>query len=189
MSAGPHRAPYDPFPSGFEELHRTKWISLRRLHGPNGATYDYAHLVPTAAMGVTVLPYRFGHEAAFLARVERCPPHGFALSIVTIGGGIEPGQDAAEAACVELAEEGGIIVAPTDLVPLGVVRPWRAADDCVWLFMVDVTGRPQTTGRSDGSPWEAGAHWRWVDEATAVGSNDPKFGCLVARWRLHGGRP
>lgn len=101
---------------------------------------------------------------------------GFGVGrIVTLGGGIEPGESAAEAAVREVAEESGVVVDEASLTALGRVR-WRfpaqpAADmDAAIFTAVEWAGTPGPTVEVepawypvDDLPWEGmwedAQHW------------------------------
>lgn len=67
--------------------------------------------------------------------------------IVALGGGIEPGESAGEAAAREVQEESGVVVKVTDLVELGPVR-WRFPVKPV----LDMDAVVFTTERFSGDP-------------------------------------
>lgn len=95
--------------------------------------------------------------------------------IVALGGGIEPGETAGEAAAREVREESGVVVEVADLRELGPVR-WRFPVspmldmDAVVFITERFTGEPAATDEIDpcwypveGVPWEGmwddAKHW------------------------------
>ncbi|MBP2217455.1 8-oxo-dGTP diphosphatase [Arthrobacter sp. CAN_C5] len=98
--------------------------------------------------------------------------------IVTLGGGVEPGETAAQAAVREVAEESGVVVDVVNLTQLGRVR-WRfpsqpAADMDAEIFTaVEWSGTPEPTVEVEPAwypvndlPWEG----MWEDAQHWLGS-------------------
>ncbi|MHA7273379.1 8-oxo-dGTP diphosphatase [Arthrobacter sp. TMT4-20] len=98
--------------------------------------------------------------------------------IVTLGGGVEPGETAPQAAVREVAEESGVVVGVAQLTQLGRIR-WRfpaqpAADmDAAIFTAVEWTGTPQPTAEVDPAwypvddlPWDG----MWDDARHWLGS-------------------
>ncbi|WP_458116913.1 8-oxo-dGTP diphosphatase [Arthrobacter sp. D2-10] len=95
--------------------------------------------------------------------------------IVALGGGIEPGESAGEAAAREVHEESGVVVKVADLVELGPVR-WRfpvkpVLDmDAVVFTTERFSGHPAVTDEIDpcwypveqvpwDGMWDDAKHW------------------------------
>lgn len=98
--------------------------------------------------------------------------------IVTLGGGVEPGETEAQAAVREVAEESGVVVGVAQLTRLGRIR-WRfpsqpAADmDAAIFTAAEWTGTPQPTPEVDPAwyavddlPWDG----MWDDARHWLGS-------------------
>jgi len=71
-------------------------------------------------------------------------------------------------AALEVEEEAGIAIAPEAVVVLGppvFVAPGILSEK-IFMTAVDVTGKPQTEPKGDGSPMEEGGKLRWrsIDE-------------------------
>ena len=97
------------------------------------------------------------------------------------GGGMEPGESAAQTAVRELGEETGLVVAAEDVVPptwtrsasyvRGFVRTWQH-EQVVRITVVEVAPVPAADGRTQGE-LEAyvGHRWWTVDQIVAAGAS------------------
>ncbi|MHA7156020.1 8-oxo-dGTP diphosphatase [Arthrobacter sp. TMN-50] len=98
--------------------------------------------------------------------------------IVTLGGGVEPGETEAEAAVREVAEESGVVVVESRLTRLGRIR-WRfpsqpaANMDAAIFTAVEWTGTPRPTTEVEPAwypvtdlPWDG----MWDDARHWLGS-------------------
>ena len=126
-----------------------------------------------------VLCFLFRESAAGREVLLGLKKTGFGAGrIVTLGGGIEPGETEAQAAVREVAEESGVVVGAAQLTQLGRIR-WRfpaqpAADmDATIFTAVEWTGTPQSTAEVDPAwypvdnlPWDG----MWDDARHWLGS-------------------
>ena len=163
-------------------LWSNEWLSIRRLDG----WYTYLHETRTNGHLVVVLGFRkkphdpLG-EPDLIGRVEKCPPHrdGFALCALT--GGVEIGETPLAAAVKEFHEEAGIKVGIREMIPLGTVRPIKAADTTAYLYAVDVKNRDIGKSIGDGTFVEEGAYCKWISWEDAFQSKDPLLATLAIR--------
>ncbi len=162
-----------------KELFRNQFLAIIDRDG-----YTFLREARCDGVIVSLLPFRTeteGGQTEFLARLEVCPAHGPELERCSITGGLEPGQTVEEAALSELWEEAGYRVEAEELASLGQVRPSKASDTVVYLFAVDVTGKPQSPPPGDGSRFEVGDSVEWVDYEQGVQIADPLFVTAITR--------
>ena len=119
-------------------------------------------------------PYRVrGDERAFLV-LRRAPGHAYAGQWRTVGGKIEPGEAAWEAARRELAEETGFAAgagrsAFWALPSVNAFYEWqRDTVALVPAFAAEVSGDPQLDGEHDAFAWlpaeAAAARLAWPEQ-------------------------
>jgi NUDIX domain-containing protein len=134
---------------------------------------------------VYVLPYRQPQQGAYLlGRFEVCPAHGPQKKLCAITGQCAPGADPLHVAAKELHEEGGFVIDPARLAPLGSGYLTKQADTLAHFFSVDVTGLPRGEAPSDGSKFEQGSSCDWVTRADALSSTCVGLMALIARAEL-----
>ena len=130
---------------------------------------------PVASVRVVdVYPYRVdGGTAAWLV-VRRAAGHAYAGQWRMVGGKIEPGETAWQAALRELAEETGFaarsgLTAFWALPSVNTFYEWtRDTVALIPAFAAEVTGDPQLDGEHDAFEWlpadEAAARLAWPEQ-------------------------
>lgn len=152
-------------------LHKTDWVSLRRIIDDDEAVsgYDYLHEDRCNGKTVAILPYRYPsphQKAEYLLRKELTPCWSINEQMVSsITGGVDKGNTVRETAVIELAEEAGYEIENRQLEYLGECRGTKSSDTTYYLFTVDLTGMEKTLdGSGDGSKNEARAECYWTRE-------------------------
>lgn len=155
-------------------LHKTDWVSLRRLVDVenNVEGYDYLHEDRCDGKIVVILPYRYKNNVLeFLLRKEVTPCWSMKQVISSITGGVEDGNVRASA-INELAEEAGYEVEKKDLIYMDTSYGTKSCDTSYYIFTTDLTGKQKTLdGYGDGSELEREAICVWSD--TIDGARDP----------------
>ena len=165
----------------FEVLFDNGFLQIRKTSDG----YTFMHESRCKGQIVSLLPYRKAPDSLqleYLGRVEICPAHGPDFELCSITGGKDPHLSIEETVCRELLEETGFTAEKDELIPLGIVKPTKAADTIVSLFAVDVTGKEQTPPQGDGSYFEKGAGIKWVNYEEAVQIEDPLLVTALARF-------
>lgn len=144
--------------------------------------YIYVRETPTDQK-VVVLPFNKNDEGQmiFMGRMENCPSHNDIIELGCVGGGLEPDETPEHGACRELEEEGGVTCEVGELIPLGAVRPSRAASATVHLFAVEVERKEIDNTDGDGSEVELTGYPKWVSFSEASQSKDPLFPAMICR--------
>ncbi len=165
-------------------LHKTDWVSLRKMVDPeNGVNgYDYLHEDRCDGKIVVILPFRTeDYKREYLIRDEITPCWGMKSSISSITGGVEH-DDPRETAVMEINEEAGYEIKKEDLILLDTSRGTKSSDSVYYIYTVDLTGKEKTgDAKGDGSSLEKLATCFWSD--TIENAVDPMV--YVAYYRIN----
>ena len=153
-----------------EVLEKDGWYTYTRHNNGNGAV---------AVLGFVKKP-----QLLILGRFEETIPHDDGITLASLTGGVEEGEEFEAAATREFKEESGFDVDKEDLVKLGAIRPSKSSDQAVQLFAVElIDADPEKThrGGGDGTRGEKNAFCRFVSAEDAINSKDPILITMVAR--------
>ena len=162
---------------GDKILYEGTWLSIVERDG----WYQFSR--ETARAGVVyVLVFRKAVFHPVLGRYEICPAHGDAEPILTsLSGGIEVGQDPADAAVAEVYEEAGYRITRDQLIDLGKVNLTKSTDTIGYLYAVDVSDLERGDAPGDGSLGEEKSYCNWVSEDAALMCKCPVMATLIIR--------
>ena len=163
-----------------EVLFEHPWIAVRET--PDG--FAYAYESRTDCRGVALFIFDNSDEELKIAgRFERCPAHGDKEpELYSLTGGVEVDTtDPYETAVEEAKEEAGIEITKHDLIPLGILYPWKGAATTQYLFAVDWSGKELGKAEGDGSKFEEGSYCKWITASEAIKSRDPMVHALLLR--------
>jgi ADP-ribose pyrophosphatase len=190
---------------GFLQIRRLR-VRNRRADGSTSPVYRVDVVDRPRLDAVAVLVVRGGEvltrlnlrPAAYFRKDKQQPmPDGRShLYCEEIVAGILENEDHGEEglkrrAAIEVREEAGIIVEPSDIMLLGppfFVAPGIVSEK-IFLCAVEVTGKPTETPEGDGSPLEESPPPRWrtfaeLEAAIASGEiQDAKTELALNRWR------
>jgi len=156
-------------------LHKTEWLSLYDTEG-----YVYCHETRANGKLVAVLIVDSSRPGMVLGRYEKCPPHDDDIELCSLTGCVE-GDDPVATAVMEVDEEAGYNIEPSELVELGTLRPAKNCDTKMFLYAVDVNGKDSHEAKGDGTKWEETSHTNWVSLKDAIECKDPLMGVMIAR--------
>jgi len=165
-----------------EILYKGKFIQVRKKDG----WYEYVH--DNTGMFVAVLAFsQKDNETLFLGRFEEVPPHEDGISLVSLTGGLEEGENPKDGAVREFMEESGISITKDDLIALGQVRPSKGSDSVGYLYAVDL-GETLEKGKifkgvGDGTLGEEIAYCKVVKESDIPTSKDTILISLYTRFK------
>lgn len=163
--------------SNLKTLWENEWIEIREIDG----FYTYMHQKKCDGKAVAVLG--FSKDGKVLGRFERVPCHGDGITLCSLTGMVDPGEEFLDAAVRELEEESGISMPPESLISLGEVRPSKASDTVISLWAVEVEYQPgEFTGEGDGTEGEKGAYCKFVTMKEAARCKDPLVPCMILRY-------
>jgi 8-oxo-dGTP pyrophosphatase MutT (NUDIX family) len=168
-----------------EELHNGNFISLCVRDG----WFEYIHEKRCGGHIVAVLIFdrneSTGHRV--LGRWEHNPAYRPGMSLLSLTGGVEPERTPEQMAVLEASEEAGVDIEELDLIKLGDVHPYKAADTVVTLFAYDGHGLYPELTEGDGSEGERGAYCEWIPAKRAAACEDPLVATMITRLRLYTG--
>lgn len=154
----------------------------RWIHVKEKSTLKYPDPYTYITMGdaVAILPYRKTTEGKFEfgIRKEIVPPWGYEPSVCCVGGSVE-NSNPIQTAIDEVKEETGYIIKAEDLVHLGRFRNGKATDSFTEYYFLELSGEPQTEITGDGSMYEEGAEFLWVNDAELMKCDDYKIHVLI----------
>lgn len=159
-------------------LHKTDWVSLlQRDH------YIYAHETRSNGKIVSVLVHDSTRPGHYYGRYEWCPAHCADRLLYSITGGVEH-DNPLQTAIDELWEEAGYKANLDEMLFLGDVYPYKAADTIASLYTYDAKGRsPDPNPPGDGSIHETHAYCEWVNEEQVLKTaKDPLL--MTSIWYL-----
>ena len=166
---------------GDKILYEGKWLSIVERDG----WYQFSR--ETARAGVVyVLVFRKAVFHPVLGRYEICPAHGDAEPILTsLSGGIEVGQDPADAAVAEVYEEAGYRITRDQLIDLGKVNLTKSTDTIGYLYAVDVSDLERGDAPGDGSLGEEKSYCNWISVWDTQMCKCPVMAALLVRADAH----
>jgi len=158
-------------------LYEGKWLSIVERDG----WYHFSRETVRAGV-VYVLVFCNAVFHSVLGRYEICPAHGdMEPELTSLSGGIEAGQDPADAAIAEVYEEAGYRVTHDQLIDLGKVNLTKSTDTIGHLYAVDVTGIERVDAPGDGSRGELESYCSWVTIESAVFCKCPLMATMITR--------
>lgn len=168
-----------------EEVYNGNFLSVRVLDG----WFESIHEQRCAGRIVAVLIFdrndSTGHRV--LGRWEHNPAYRPGLSLLSLTGGVEADLGPDETAVHEAMEEAGADINEADLIRLGEVHPYKAADTTVILYAYDGRGLELCDPIGDGSEGERGAFCEWIPAKRAALCEDPLVATMITRLRLYTG--
>lgn len=166
-----------------ETLHDNEWLSLRVVREPDRGVNGYVFSHESRCQGriVAVLPYRDTPDGReYLVKSETTPCWSMDQELSAITGGYE-GDDIAEDAVREMAEETGYVITRELLIPLGESYASKSSDTVYSLFSVDLTGRVAGEAVGDGSRLEAESPAVWLSASDLTTIRDPQVSVMLLR--------
>lgn len=169
--------------SNEEILYKDEWLSLRKRN-----YYTFVHEEKSNGRGVAVLGFkRTGKDSwDFVGRYEETLPHGKGIKLTSLTGQIEEGLSPEETAVKEFLEEAGVTIDLNQLIPLGKVFPYKAADTTTFLFAVDCADLEIGDAKGDGTEGEKEAYCEWISDSQLAGASCPLLHSLYTRGRKKG---
>jgi len=165
----------------FKKICGDEWIELRQTEG--GYTYMHEKRSDGKLVAIFVYTKKDDYIDKILGRFEEVPPHDDGITLVSITGGVEKGQETIDTAIMELKEEAGITAKANDLAYLGDVKPSKGADTVFSLYAIDMTGKEDTMEdpKGDGSEGEKNAYVEWIDVVEMINAKDPLLHTMFMR--------
>jgi 8-oxo-dGTP pyrophosphatase MutT (NUDIX family) len=158
-------------------LFKNPFLTVQEREG-----YIFAHEARTNGRTVSLLPFRdTSNGREYLARIEVCPAHSMEPGQYSITGGVQKDETILSSAQRELREESGYAMRQDEFIGLGQVFPTKQMDTTVYLFAIDVTGKPQEDALDDSGRREQNSGVEWVDLEAGLKNQDPLFITAIAR--------
>ena len=167
-----------------------KWIELREMVLPDQGVrgYTYSHETRCDGHIVSVLPYRTddkGNLTEVMVRMEVTPCWEMKPVMSSITGGVEKDDDGEldplATAVLELHEEAGLKVKPSDIESLGTCYGVKSSDTTYHLYAVNATGLSSGSAEGDGSELEKKAWCEWATPKKLLKAQDPFLAMLFIR--------
>lgn len=157
---------------GIEILHKTEWLSLRKMVDPSKGVdgYIFSHEDRCNGHIVSILPFRIEDgRYEVLLREEVTPAWDLEHPIISsITGGVDVDESPLESVTRELLEEAGYRVQPSQMIELGFTFGIKSSDTHYHLYGVDLTWVHREMARGDGSELEAKARCVWTTDVSAA---------------------
>ena len=170
-------------------LFENDWLAL---HEKDGYTFLHENRCDNL-VAICVFTKKDNKILKIYGRFENNPAHVKSsddFELCSITGGIDHDKTAETMALEELMEEAGIMAQEEDLIDLGQVKPYKAADTIVYLFALDMTGKESEIHKDlatgDGSNGEEKCYCEWVDYEDVVECEDSLMHSMLLRlnsWR------
>ncbi len=171
---------YEDFVKTREVIAEGKILNFMTANG----WYEYFHSKKGNGKGISIVPYRTNNDQIeILVHCEINPAHGDGMQIASITGACEK-DNPPYTAILELKEEGGYDITEEELHYLGSIRPSKASDTEIVLFVADLTGKEQGEALGDGGQHENLEYPKWVSLEEAILSKDPCIPAAIVRYTL-----
>lgn len=173
-----------------KKLCGNKWVELREMVDPDKGVKGYVYSHETRCDGhiVTILPYRTdpkGNLTEVMVRMEVTPCWVMKPVMSSITGGVEKDDegklDPLATAVLELHEEAGLKVDPSEIKSLGTCYGVKSSDTVYHLFAVDANDATEVKAEGDGSELEKKAWCEWVNPKKLIDAQDPLLTMLFVR--------